>query len=216
MNLILSTLFLILSLDGLSEAGESGAVSRTTFGDATATFYGGTDAAGTAGGSCGYENPFTRGYGVTTAALSNSLLSDGLNCGACFEVKCNFGASDYTRKYCYNGKSVVITSTNLSPPGLHGEHHFDLTYPMFTQISNMIAGRIPVQYRRWMNAHRAQECPLELNETNAHLAEYMQKKLTWFGCEVYTDSEDGLNHAMLHVHDQQLTFSWQCSMQSAM
>ncbi|KAG6546997.1 hypothetical protein Mapa_011614 [Marchantia paleacea] len=129
-------------------AGEPYAVSRTTFGDATATFYGGNDAAGTAGGSCGYENPFTRGYGVTTAALSNSLLSNNLNCGACFEVKCKYAASAYTKKWCYANKSVVITATNLSPPGLNGEHHFDLTYPMFTKISNMIAGRIPIQYRR--------------------------------------------------------------------
>ncbi|KAL2652292.1 hypothetical protein R1flu_020420 [Riccia fluitans] len=146
----MAILLFILERVELAEsfALQSYAVSRTTFGDATATFYGGNDASGTAGGSCGYLNPFTTGYGATTAAISNSLLNSNLNCGACFEVKCKYSASDYTRKWCYQDKSVVITATNQSPQGLNGEHHFDLTYPMFTRISNSIAGRIPVQYRR--------------------------------------------------------------------
>ncbi|KAL3699555.1 hypothetical protein R1sor_017577 [Riccia sorocarpa] len=147
--IVIATLLFILIRVELAESSlQSYAVSRTTFGDATATFYGGNDASGTAGGSCGYLNPFSTGYGAITAAISNSLLNNNLNCGACFEVKCKYSASDYTRKWCYQDKSVTITATNQSPQGLNGEHHFDLTYPMFTRIANSIAGRIPVQYRR--------------------------------------------------------------------
>ncbi|KAG6541352.1 hypothetical protein Mapa_017295 [Marchantia paleacea] len=146
--LVVATALLVLLEAEVAEANESFAVGRTSFGDATATFYGGSDAAGTAGGFCGYENPFTRGYGVTTVALSDSLLSNGLNCGACYEVKCKWEASDYTKKYCYQGMTTVVSATNLSPPGLNGEHHFDLTYPMFVKISNPESGRIPIQYRR--------------------------------------------------------------------
>ncbi|BBN05346.1 expansin [Marchantia polymorpha subsp. ruderalis] len=128
---------------------ESSVVSRTTFGDATATFYGGSDASGTQGGSCGYQNPFALGYGIKTAALSNSLLANNMNCGACFEVKCKYDASAYTKKWCYpNSPTIIVTATNQSPPGLNGEHHFDLTEPMFMKIANRIGGRIPIQYRR--------------------------------------------------------------------
>ncbi|KAL2634914.1 hypothetical protein R1flu_006393 [Riccia fluitans] len=143
-----SLLFLAFKLAEAQYQLQSYDVARTTYGPATATFYGGNNAEGTSGGFCGYENPFTRGYGVYTAAISDSLLANGLNCGACFEVMCDWDSSDYTTQYCYRGQSTVITATNLSPPGLNGEHHFDLTYPMFTKIANMIAGRIPVQYRR--------------------------------------------------------------------
>ncbi|CAM6081923.1 unnamed protein product [Calypogeia fissa] len=107
-----------------------------------ATFYGGPDAAGTDGGSCGYQNPFALGYGQHTAAISDMIYDGGLACGACFEVKC-VGSN------CHSN-SVVVTATNESPqvttatPG----PHFDLSQPAFDVVSPESAGHIIIEYRR--------------------------------------------------------------------
>ncbi|CAM6083384.1 unnamed protein product [Calypogeia fissa] len=150
----LATVLLSLGLVHLVNA-DSYAVSRTTWGEATATFYGGNDAAGTYAGACGYGNPYNTGYGVQTTALSNALFNNGLTCGACFELQCRRSATAYAQKWCYaNASPIYITATNQCPPGSTGgwcnppNLHFDLAYPAFTRLANEVAGVIPVQYRR--------------------------------------------------------------------
>ncbi|CAM6103135.1 unnamed protein product [Calypogeia fissa] len=107
------------------------------------TFYGGSDASGTNGGACGYQNAFALGYGTHTAAISDMIYNGGLACGACFEVQCVGSPS------CYSG-SVVVTATNESPqyttatPG----PHFDLSQPAWDVVAPEILGNIVIQYRR--------------------------------------------------------------------
>ncbi|OVA17946.1 Expansin [Macleaya cordata] len=114
--------------------------------NAHATYYGGPDASGTNGGTCGYEDLSKHGYGVLTAALSPSLFNDGLGCGSCYEINC---IND--PKWCKPGQpSLFVTGTNLCPSSNDGPSadHFDLSQPAFLQIADQIAGIIPIQYRR--------------------------------------------------------------------
>lgn len=110
-----------------------------------------------AGGSCGYGNVFTFGYGINTAALSTALYNEGLSCGSCFEVKCN-GVGG-----CNPGSpSVVVTATNFCPPNPEQPNnnggwcnmpmqHFDMAQPAFEQIAEYRAGIVPVLYRRYFS-----------------------------------------------------------------
>ena len=91
-----------------------------------------------AGGACGFGNLWSTGYGTNTAALSAALFNSGMSCGACFELKCDYGGS----KYCLPGSpSVTVTATNYCPQGSEGgwcdapNQHFDLAYPAFVNIA---------------------------------------------------------------------------------
>ncbi|KAG6546905.1 hypothetical protein Mapa_011521 [Marchantia paleacea] len=132
----------------------------TTWTDSHVTFYGARDGIETMGGACGYGNLWWRGYGLNTAALSDTLLNDGLTCGACFEIKCNIASGSYSTRWCYpNNPSILVTATNQCPPNWDRptnaggwcnppRTHFDLPLVMFERMAQAVAGIIPVKYRR--------------------------------------------------------------------
>ncbi|EFJ04426.1 hypothetical protein SELMODRAFT_236978 [Selaginella moellendorffii] len=116
---------------------------------AHATYYGGSDASGTNNGACGYGNQLSAGYGTITTALSTPLFRGGNVCGACYQVRC------WGDPACLPGNpSVVVTATNLCPPGSNGgwcdppKPHFDLSQPAFSRIARIPNGHAQIQYRR--------------------------------------------------------------------
>ncbi|KAM3315316.1 hypothetical protein ACQJBY_033818 [Aegilops geniculata] len=121
----------------------------------SATFYGGSNAAGTMGGACGYGNLYSTGYGTDTAALSTSLFNDGAACGECYQVQCDQGNSPN----CKPGVTVTITATNLCPtdyskPNDNGgwcnppRKHLDMAQPAWERIGVYRAGIVPVLFQR--------------------------------------------------------------------
>ncbi|KAG0554038.1 hypothetical protein KC19_12G058700 [Ceratodon purpureus] len=133
-----------------------GAFDTTWKDDGHITFYGSPNGGGTQGGACGYQNTVSLGYGYMTAALSTTLFQGGAACGACFELKCKFiKETNSAKNWCYSySKSIVITATNLCPPGSTGgwcnppRHHFDLPMPAFNTLAKQVGGVAPVLFRR--------------------------------------------------------------------
>eukprot|EP00897_Mesotaenium_endlicherianum_P003582 jgi/Mesen1/3251/ME000187S02414 len=114
---------------------------------ATATFYGNSDASGTMGGACGFGNLFGNKYGVMTAAASIGMFQDGLICGACYEVACQGNG-------CITKKTITVTVTNLCPQGSEGgwcnfpHRHLDLSQPAFEKFADQRKGVVTTLMRR--------------------------------------------------------------------
>nr|AUE24185.1 expansin 37 [Saccharum hybrid cultivar] len=144
---------MLLLLLSLCASRLDGAAAQQYWTPATATFYGGSDASGTMGGSCGYGDLYSAGYGTQTTALSTALYGDGASCGACYLITCDASRT----QYCKPGSpSVTVTATNFCPPN-YGDpngwcnsprQHFDMSQPAWETIGVYQAGIVPVNYRR--------------------------------------------------------------------
>jgi hypothetical protein len=145
-----------LVLVALSGCWAQSTYNTTWCDDGHITFYGSANGGGTQGGACAYQNTVALGYGYMTAALSTVLFLGGQACGACFEIRCKLIVETKTAKnWCYNyNTSIVITATNLCPPGSEGtwcdppRAHFDLPQPAFLALAKYQGGVAPVLYRR--------------------------------------------------------------------
>jgi hypothetical protein len=121
--------------------------------DGHMTFYGSPNGAGTQAGACGYQNTYALGYGSMTAALSTALFQGGAACGACYQLRCI--PPKVGKNWCFSyGKSIIVTCTNLCPPGSTGgwcnppRAHFDLPMPAFLTLAQQQGGVAPVAFRR--------------------------------------------------------------------
>lgn len=109
-----------------------------------------------AGGACGYQDVVQQGYGMRTAAISDTLFKQGEGCGGCYEIKCVDSP-----QWCKLGQpSLIVTATNNCPPNYYlssenggwcnpPREHFDIARPVFTQIADETAGIVPITYRRY-------------------------------------------------------------------
>ncbi|KAG6546906.1 hypothetical protein Mapa_011522 [Marchantia paleacea] len=154
-----ATITLVVLGSLVQEAKAVNAWEVTSWTPSHATFYGDDSGSATMGGACGYGNLWWRGYGLATAALSDTLLNNGLTCGACFEIKCNITGGE-SGKWCIKSNpSIKITATNQCPPNWDRptdnggwcnppRTHFDLSLNMFRRLAQTQAGIIPISYRR--------------------------------------------------------------------
>ncbi|KAJ4974170.1 hypothetical protein NE237_007344 [Protea cynaroides] len=140
------------TFNGDMKGGETMRLSADGWEAAHATFYGDMQGGETMEGACGYGDLFQQGYGLETTALSTALFNNGATCGACYNIICDKGSS----QWCLDG-SIYVTATNFCPPNYTKPDgnwcnpplkHFDLSMPMFLKIGQYKAGIVPVFYKR--------------------------------------------------------------------
>lgn len=130
-------------------------------------------------GACGYDQKDKDVYGVDTTALSGALFKNGEACGACYEIKCAKGGVG-----CKAGQqSIIVTATNSCPSGGLGwcnppKEHFDLSQPAYLKIAEYKAGKVPVQYRRYVLSFHVC-CPIGLiNLIGRKMISHMRRSST--------------------------------------
>lgn len=147
---------LVMVLLAMTPALCLGAMDTAWKDDGHITFYGSPNGGGTQGGACGYQDTVALGYGHMTAALSTQMFQGGQACGACYELRCKaVQESNSVKNWCHDyAKSIVVTATNLCPPGSTGgwcdppRSHFDLSMPAYSLLAKEEGGVAPVYFRR--------------------------------------------------------------------
>ncbi|KAK3018524.1 hypothetical protein RJ639_005274 [Escallonia herrerae] len=85
--------------------------------------------------------------GVMIAAASDAIWDNRGACGRHYRVKCT-GATNQGDPHPCNGNSVVVKIVDYCPPGCRGT--IDLSQEAFASIANPDAGKIEVEFERFM------------------------------------------------------------------
>ncbi|CAN4113336.1 unnamed protein product [Withania somnifera] len=112
-------------------------ISITFADEGTATYY----TAPYVPSSCyGYQN-----NGVMIAAASDKIWGNRAACGRMYRVTCTGPTNQGVLRPC-TGRSVVVKVVDYCPPGCRGT--IDLSQEAFSQIANLDAGKIKINFNR--------------------------------------------------------------------